>query len=103
MKNVFLTLPVLFHIINSPWFDSKLKMHKVTREIILVTECKDYEIFYALLTYCYTGHIIIDKGNVPTKRDKLFSVDIKVKDVVITNLCFANHINILRNSIMPKI
>ena len=51
-------------LIFSPWFDSKLKMHKVTRELILITECKDYEIFYALLTYCYTGHIIIDKGNV---------------------------------------
>ena len=39
-------------------------MHKAIREHILITECKDYEIFYALLTYCYTGHIIIDKVNV---------------------------------------
>ena len=61
----FLRSVMNLHIwIFSPWFDSKLKMHKVTRELILITECKDYEIFYALLTYCYTGHIIIDKGNV---------------------------------------
>ena len=48
----------------SPWFDSKLKIYKATREHITIDECKDYEIFHAILTFCYSGNIVIDKNNV---------------------------------------
>ena len=44
----------------SPWFDSRLKMHKTMKEEIAV-DCQNLEAFYAVLTYCYTGHISIDK------------------------------------------
>lgn len=44
----------------SPWFDSRLKMHKTMKEEIAV-ECQNLEAFYAVLTYCYTGQISIDK------------------------------------------
>ncbi len=49
----------------SPWFDARLKVHKNIREHLVIEECKDYEIFYALLTYCYTGNIVLDSHNVP--------------------------------------
>ena len=48
----------------SPWFDARLKVHKSTREHMAIDQCKDYEIFYALLTYIYTGNINIDGHNV---------------------------------------
>ena len=44
----------------STWFDSKLKMHKTVKEEITV-HCQNLELFYAVLTYCYTGQIIIDR------------------------------------------
>ena len=44
----------------SPWFDSRLKMHKTMKEEIAV-DCQNLEAFYAVLTYCYTGQISIDK------------------------------------------
>uniref|UniRef100_A0A0K2TFI6 Putative LOC101862921 [Aplysia californica] n=1 Tax=Lepeophtheirus salmonis TaxID=72036 RepID=A0A0K2TFI6_LEPSM len=49
----------------SPWFDTNLKVYKTTKETVEVTQCKNYEIFHQLLTYCYTGQIIVDKNNVP--------------------------------------
>ena len=48
----------------SPWFDARFKVHKSTRESMKIDQCKDYEIFYALLTYCYTGGIALDMHNV---------------------------------------
>ena len=45
----------------SPWFDARLKVHKSTREHIAIDQCKDYEIFYALLTYIYTGNLVLDQ------------------------------------------
>ena len=39
-------------------------MYKATREQITIDECKDYEIFYAILTFCYSGNIVIDKNNI---------------------------------------
>ena len=48
----------------SPWFDARLKVHKSTRECMTIDQCKDYEIFYAMLTYCYTGGIALDLHNV---------------------------------------
>ena len=48
----------------SPWFDARLKVHKNTRECLKIDQCKDYKIFYALLEYCYTGFIALDKHNV---------------------------------------
>ena len=48
----------------SPWFDARLKVHKNTRECLKIDQCKDYKIFYALLEYCYTGFILLDKHNV---------------------------------------
>ena len=48
----------------SPWFDARLMVHKNKREILELDQCKDYKIFYALLEYCYTGFIVLDKHNV---------------------------------------
>ena len=39
-------------------------MYKATREQITIDECKDYEIFHAILTFCYSGNIVIDKNNI---------------------------------------
>ena len=49
----------------SPWFDARLKGRKSTQEHINIEQCNDYEIFHALLTYCYTGSIVLDQHNVP--------------------------------------
>ena len=48
----------------SPWFDTKLKVHKTMKEIIEVESCKNYEVFHLVLTYMYTGKISLDKHNV---------------------------------------
>ena len=48
----------------SPWFEARLKVHKITRECMKIDQCKDYKIFYNLLDYCYTGIIILDMQNV---------------------------------------
>ncbi len=48
----------------SPWFDSRLKMHKTLKEQIDIDCCQNLEAFYAVLTYCYTGQILIDRGSV---------------------------------------
>lgn len=47
----------------SSWFDSRLKMHKTVKEEIEV-DCKNLEVFHAVLTYFYTGQITIDRNNV---------------------------------------
>eukprot|EP00095_Tigriopus_kingsejongensis_P004451 snap_masked-scaffold168_size293125-processed-gene-0.4 protein:Tk04451 transcript:snap_masked-scaffold168_size293125-processed-gene-0.4-mRNA-1 annotation:"hypothetical protein L798_10126" len=47
----------------SSWFDSKLKMHKTMKEEIEI-DCQNLEVFYAVLTYCYTGQITIQRNNV---------------------------------------
>ena len=39
-------------------------MYKATREHLSIDECKDYEIFHAILTFCYSGNIVIDKNNI---------------------------------------
>ena len=38
-------------------------MHKTVKEDISV-DCANLELFYAVLTYCYSGHIVIDRHNV---------------------------------------
>ena len=48
----------------SPWFDTKLKVHKTMKEIIEVDSCKNYEVFHRVLTYMYTGQVVIDRHNV---------------------------------------
>ncbi len=49
----------------SPWFDSRLKMHKTMREEIELDPFLDnLEVFYAVLTYFYTGQITLDRTNV---------------------------------------
>ncbi len=49
----------------SPWFDSRLKMRKTMREEIELDPFLDnLEVFYAVLTYFYTGQITIDRANV---------------------------------------
>ena len=48
----------------SPWFDTKLKVHKTMKETIEVESCKNYEVFHLVLTYMYTGKISLDKHNV---------------------------------------
>lgn len=47
----------------SSWFDSRLKMHKTMKEEIEI-DCQNLEVFYAVLTYCYTGQITIQRSNV---------------------------------------
>ncbi|KAG8192429.1 hypothetical protein JTE90_017959 [Oedothorax gibbosus] len=47
----------------SPYFDSVLKTHKVTREQLTIT-CQNLDAFYLLLNYMYTGAVVIDKNNV---------------------------------------
>ena len=67
----------------SPWFDARLKVHKSTREHIAIDQCKDYEIFYALLTYCYTGNIQLDQHNVP----ELLSLSVLFQMVKLKSYC----------------
>lgn len=47
----------------SPYFDSVLKCHKMTREQ-LVINCADVDVFNNVLNYFYTGEITIDYSNV---------------------------------------
>lgn len=47
----------------SPYFDSVLKCHKITREQ-LVINCTDVDAFNRILSYFYTGEITIDYSNV---------------------------------------
>ena len=54
----------------SPWFDTKLKVHKTMKEIIEVESCKNYEVFHLVLTYMYTGKISLDKHNVDDILEK---------------------------------
>ena len=67
----------------SPWFDARLKVHKSTREHINIEQCNDYEIFYALLTYCYTGNIVLDQHNVP----ELLSLAVLFQMVKLKSYC----------------
>ena len=67
----------------SPWFDARLKVHKSTREHIAIDQCKDYEIFYALLTYCYTGNIVLDTHNV----SELLSLSVLFQMVKLKSYC----------------
>ena len=67
----------------SPWFDARLKVHKSTREHIAIDQCKDYEIFYALLTYCYTGNIVLDQHNV----SELLSLSVLFQMVKLKSYC----------------
>ena len=48
----------------SSWFDTKFKVHKTMKEIIEVESCKNYEVFHLVLTYMYTGRVVLDKHNV---------------------------------------
>jgi len=47
----------------SPWFDQRLKIHKTLREEIEL-DFSNLEVFYAVLTYFYTGQVMIDRQNV---------------------------------------
>jgi hypothetical protein len=67
----------------SPWFDARLKVHKSTREHIAIDQCRDYEIFYALLTYCYTGNIVLDQHNV----SELLSLSVLFQMVKLKSYC----------------
>ena len=48
----------------SSWFDTKFKVHKTMKEIIEVESCKNYEVFHLVLTYMYTGRMVLEKHNV---------------------------------------
>lgn len=48
----------------SPWFDTNFKVHKTLKEVIEIENCKNYEVFHLVLTYMYSGEVVINKDNV---------------------------------------
>ncbi len=69
----------------SQWFDSKLKMHKTLKEEIeLDSIMNNLEVFYAVLTYFYTGQITLHRGNV---ANVLFAADVFVVTKLRAHCC----------------